>query len=175
MTKSVRQLTIVAAMLLSSACNSQTPQKPEQDAVAADACALLLLSKAGLQEATTEAKRGSIEAQRKLWSHYQCADERKADYWQDRLIASNDADALLVRSSTLHLEASRLADSDPRKLVLLRKAQEFEERGRKVRGDGVDNVLINGKEVAVPYSSAPDEYTERLAREIDRLSSGRLK
>ena len=159
----------ILALMLLGACKPQGVKHPAQ-AVAPDACNWVMLSKSALSKATDDAERGSIEAQRKLWDHYLCVDNRKAAYWRDRLIEANDAEALFSRSSALNLAASRLSDSDLRKLALLRLAQSDEERGRKTRGNGVWNVFINGKEVAVPYSSAPDEYTKRLADEIARLS-----
>ena len=161
---------ILSAVLL-AACEPQTALQAEQTAQAGDACNFLVLSNAQLQEVSASAERGSREAMKKLWDHYSCVDEKQAEDWQDRLIELNDADALLSRSSTLHLQANRLNDRDPKKLAMLREAQELEARGRKARGDGVMNVLVNGKVVAVPYSSAPDDYTQRLADEINRLSA----
>ena len=159
----------LALFWLLAACNPKQDERAES-AQAADACKYLVLSKVELPKSIAAAENGSNEAQKNLWHYYGCIDKEEAAIWEGRLIQANDADALLYRSSVLHVRASRLGDDDPLKLALMRVTQSLEARRRKARGDGVMRVLINGREVEVRYSSKPDIPAKRIAEEIDRLT-----
>jgi hypothetical protein len=152
-------------LLLTTGCSREAAQ----DERASDACNLVRLAQDQLARITLEAKHGSVSAQDRLWSHYLCTDQFKAAYWQDRLIEQNQWEAMQVRAEALFSKAVDLDDKVPRKLALLETAQDLEVRARKARGSGVQTYLVNGKDLAVPFSPDPDDFTERLQSEVDRL------
>lgn len=140
-----------------------------EGAVAPDACNILRVPRDQLARTTSDAKRGDVSAQRRLWDHYLCEDETEALYWQDRLIENNDWQAMATRAETLFFQASDMADNDPRKTAHLNTAKDLEKRARKARGNGVETVLVNGRDVKIPFSSEPNKFTKRLHSEVDRL------
>ena len=74
------------------------------------------------------------------------------------------------RSEDLLIRALKLDDKDPRKLALLRYARRLEQQARQARGRGIHHVMINGKEMAIPYSPVPNNFTKQLDAAVKRTA-----
>lgn len=96
-------------------------------------------------------------------------------YWEDRLVLAGDMDAMARRSEILFFQARKLDDRDPRKLRLLRDAQDLERKARLARGRGVDRALINGKVVEIPYSPDPGESAKMIDVELKRTATAQAR
>ena len=171
-----RRITIglsVLGALLSAGCDDRAPTHA-QSGCASSACAdsIFQLSSKELEALNRQGMKGNLAAERKLYFYYSShVDEKKLAYWEDRLVERDgDGGALGMRAEKALRDARDLNDADPQKMVLLRQAQSFDARSRRVAPPRDSRVMVNGKWLMVDFVAAADEFTRNIQAELERVT-----